>query len=180
MLKTKGAFFAVLLTVLMLLTSCGGAKAAQTNLTGTPEEILTKLNDDVAAAGVQMPATMPPAAVTGDAAQNMIGLSAGDFEKYVESAAQSTAAIGTFAHQMIVVKAKDAASAAKVKELVTGEGGYDPKKWICVFPEKAVAVESGGYVLIAAAKADVCDAAVEAFVTAAGTAGEINTFFQGA
>jgi hypothetical protein len=162
----------------LCLTACGKA-AAESNLTGTPEEILAALDSKIASAGVEAPITviMPLDAET---AQNNAGLSAESFAQYVTSAAFEAAAISTFAHEMAVIQAKDAASALEVKALVSGEGGFDPYKWICVMPEKVLAVESGSYVLLVAARADYCDAALAAFTEAAGSVGEVNVFYEGA
>jgi hypothetical protein len=117
-------------------------------------------------------------AVSAAESQNTIGLSESDFNKYVAAAAQSLAAIGTFAHQIIVIQGVDDKAAGQIKSLVSGDGGYDPKKWVCVYPEKAVAVESGSYVLLVAAKNDVADAAVEIFRETAGSIGEANVFWN--
>ena len=155
-----------------------GGGSAPAGLTGSPEDILGKLMEDIAASGIQTPMCLPPMKVEADMSQNTIGLSEADFEKYVADSAYTMAAIGTFAHQIIIIQAKDAGAAGDVKRLVTGDNGYDAKKWICVFPEKAVAVESGAYVLIAAASAEAADAAVEAFKAAAGSIGEVNTFWE--
>jgi hypothetical protein len=165
---------------LLLSAGCAsGGGAGETNLTGTAEEVLTKLTDDIAAAGVEGPKTitMP---VTADIAQNMAGLSEESFGKLIASAATGQAAIGTFAHQLVVYEANSAKDAAEVKKLVTGDGGYDANKWICVAPDKAVAVESGNYVLLVASKNDYCDAAIAAFTEAAGTTGEPVVFYQSA
>ena len=140
--------------------------------------MLGKLVDDLGAAGVQMPMCMPPAAVTAEESQNTIGLSEADFNKYVAEAAQSFAAIGTFAHQIIMIKGVDESAAVQIKKLVSSDGGYDPKKWVCVYPEEAVAVDAGVYVLIAAAKRDVVDAAVDLFIGTAGSSGEAITFWN--
>jgi hypothetical protein len=176
----KRAFaFILAFAAALCLAACEKPGAAESNLTGTPEEILTSLNESIAAAGVEAPMTMIMG-LDAENAQNNAGLSAESFEAYVTSASFEAAAISTFAHQMAVIQAKDAASALEVKALISGEGGFNPQKWICVVPEKVLAVESGSYVLLVAAKADYCDAAVAAFTEAAGNVGETNVFFEGA
>jgi hypothetical protein len=47
-------------------------------------------------------------------------------------------------------------------------------------PEKVLAVESGSYVLLVAARADYCDAALAAFTEAAGSVGETVVIYEGA
>ena len=144
----------------------------------TPAEILSRLVEDISSMGVEMPMSLPPTEVTADLSQNTIGLSEGDFNKLVSSASYNMAAIGTFAHQIIVIKAKDAGAATEVKKLVSGANGYDSKKWICVFPEKTIAVESGNYVLIVASYKAVVEAGVEAFKEITGSIGSVNTIWE--
>jgi hypothetical protein len=117
-------------------------------------------------------------AVAADISENMIGLSEADFNKYAAAAAQSMAAIGTFAHQLIIIQGVDDKAAAQIKSLVSGDNGYNPKKWVCVFPQRAVAVDSGSYVLLVAASGEVADAAVEIFRNIAGSAGDVITFWD--
>ena len=144
----------------------------------TPAEILSRLVEDISSMGVDMPMSLPPTEVTADLSQNTVGLSEGDFNKLVASASYNMAAIGTFAHQIIVIKAKDASAATEVKKLVSGASGYDSKKWICVFPEKTIAVESGSYVLIVASYKAVVEAGIEAFKEITGSIGSVNTIWE--
>lgn len=155
-----------------------GGDGVGSSLTGTPAEILEKLIEDLTAAGVEMPMSIPPMEVQPDMSQNTIGLSEDDFNKYVKDSAYTMAAIGTFPHQIILVQAVDEKAAGEIKKIVTGDNGYDAKKWICVFPERAVAVESGVYLLIVVSKEIVTDAAVEAFRNNAGSIGEADTFWE--
>jgi len=160
--------------------SGGGGSGVGTpvsNLTGPPDEILGKILDDVAEAGVHMPMALPPTEVTADLAHNAIGLSEGDFGRLVTSAFYSLAAIGTFAHQVIMIQANDDAAAIEVKRLISSDGGYDPQKWICVWPESVAVVESGSYVLLVASYDEVVEAAIAAFEADAGAIGEVNTFW---
>jgi hypothetical protein len=94
----------------------------------------------------------------------------------VDSACESAAAITTFAQSTAVVKCKSVAAAAEVKKLVAA--GFDSHKWICVFPEQSVVVESGSYVLLAVGKAQATDALVEAFkAISEGNTGSPDVFF---
>ncbi|MCL2124729.1 MAG: hypothetical protein FWH33_01925 [Oscillospiraceae bacterium] len=159
--------------------SNAGENGGGTGLSGAPADILSSLVDSLNAAGLQMPMSFPPTPVSAQDSQNAIGLSEADFNNYVSAAAQSIAAIGTFAHQIVIIQGVDDNAAAQIKKLVSGSGGYDSQKWICVFPEKTVAIDAGPYVLLVAANRDVVDAAVELFKTAAGNAGEAVTFYEG-
>ena len=173
------------LLALSTLAACGGgsgggSSASASKLSGTPEEILDGILE-AARAALPEEAPMPmsfTAEVSGETSQNQLGLSAADFDKYVSSASVATALIATFAHEISIVEAKDAAAATEVKKLIAGDGGYDSRKWICVFPEESCVVESGKYVLLAVSRADVVEAVLEAFANAAGSTGEANTFFN--
>ena len=156
----------------------GGAGAVESNLTGSPEEVLNQLLEDIVNSGAEMPMALPPLAVDPEMSQNAIGLPTAVFGSLVADASYSLAAIGTFAHQIIVIQAVDAASAVQIKSLVSGDGGYDPMKWICVWPEKVATVDSGVYVLIVASYNNVVDAALAAFEAEAGNVGEVVTFWD--
>ena len=171
------------MVLIFSLSACAGQGAngpgsGNTNLTGSAVDILGKLDESLKQTGIQMPMTLPPMEVQSDMAHNDVGLSSADFDRLVTSAASSLAAIGTFAHQIVLIQANDAAAASQIKNLISGAGGYDAQKWICVWPEKAVVVESGAYILLAAAHADVVDAAVEAFKNEAGSIGTVVTFYE--
>ena len=155
-----------------------GTGTSDTNLSGTAEEVLQQLLDAIAAAGVETPMALPPLAPLPDMVQYDIGLSEADYNRLVETAASSVAAIGTFAHQIIIIQAKSPAMASEVKTLVSGDGGYDAQKLICVFPDIVITVESGNYVLIAASSNEIVGAALDAFKAAAGTVGTVVTFWD--
>jgi len=150
----------------------------QSNLSGTAEDVLNQILDAMNEAGISMPMALPPLAVAGDLSQNAIGLSESDFDRLVASAFYSQAAIATFAHQIIMIQAKDAAAAAEIKSLVSGENGYDAMKWVCVIPQSALVIESGEYVMIVASRNEVVDATLGAFEAAAGNTGDALTFFE--
>ena len=150
----------------------------QSNLTGSAEDVLNQILNAMTEAGISMPMALPPLAVTGDLSQNAIGLSEADFDRLVSTAYYSQAAIATFAHQIIMIQAKDAAAAAEIKALVSGKNGYDAMKWVCVIPQSAVVIESGEYVMIVASRNEVVGATLGAFEAAAGNTGDALTFFE--
>ena len=155
-----------------------GGSGGSSNLSGTPIDILGQLVDGLKDAGVEMPMTLPPTEVEAELSQNTIGLSENDFNKLVKSAAYNLAAIGTFAHQIIVIQANDSRAAGEIKGLVSGPNGYDPKKWVCVWPERVIVVDSGDYVLLVAARAPVVEASIDIFTEMAGTIGTVITSFE--
>jgi len=160
------------------IPSTGGG--GESGLSGTPEEVLSMIIEGLNDAAVEMPMSIPPMAVTAETSQYTIGLSEADFERYVAAAAHSMAAIGTFAHQIIIIQGVDDNAAGQIKKLVSGADGYDSQKWICVFPQKSIAVDAGPYVLLVASYSEVADTAIEILKNAAGSIGEVITFWEGA
>jgi len=160
--------------------SGGGSSGGDSSLSGTASEVLGALVEDLKNSGVDMPMTFPgpPPEVSPELAHNYIGLSEDDFTRLVVSAAFSEAAIGTFAHLISIIQAKDAAAAGEVKRLISGSDGFDPQKWICVWPEMAAAVDSGSYVLLVAARIVVVEAAIDIFGDTGGSLGEVVTFWE--
>ena len=185
--KKRVLFLFIIILIISSTVACGGpgsggsgssGAGGSTNLSGTALEVLTKLDEDLKQTGIEMPMTLPPMEVNPEMSHNDVGLSTEDFNRLVKSAASSLAAIGTFAHQIVIIEANNASAATEIKNLVSGADGYDAQKWICVWPDKVIVVESGVYVLLAAANADVVDAAIEAFKAEAGTIGTVVTFFE--
>ena len=183
----RAAFFLIAIAILFVLASCGKSSAATgvSKLSGESADILNELVEKtgavVEASGEFMYMSMT-LEVTAENSGFIIGISEADFDEYIQSAASSMAAIGSQAHQIIIIKAKDAACASQIKKLIAGKvagiDGYDPMKWICVWPERVVAVESGSYVLLAASRNDIADAALTAFEEMAGAVGEADVFFE--
>ncbi|MDR0836632.1 MAG: hypothetical protein LBM94_00135 [Propionibacteriaceae bacterium] len=158
----------------ILFSACSSGDS--TKLTGSAEDVLTKVwTAAEAALGEGNAPRVETIAVAADQAQQLLGLSGADFNTYVDSAAVSNALITTSAHEVAVIKVKNASDAAKVKGLVAA--GFDAKRWICVMPDKAATVESGAYILLVASSTATADAVITAFKDAAGTTGEVNTFF---
>jgi len=158
----KKILCAVAVAALLLALAACGAPSAEDTLTGTAEEILLQLKE---APGVELSMTMD-SPITAEIAHYVLGLTEAQFEQYVDSAYEAAAAISTFAQSNVVVKCKDIAAAAEVKKLIAA--GYDSHKWICVFPEQSVVVESGSYVLLSVGSAGLTNAFVEAFKTLSG------------
>ena len=181
--KLKAIAYIVLLVIIVsMVAACNGGGSGgggtASNLSGTPESILTGILEDITADGVEMPMALPPSSVDPEVSQYAIGLSTTDFNRLVADASYSMAAIGTFAHQLIVIQANDSAAAVEVKNLVSSDGGYDAQKWICVWPDKVATVDSGAYVLIVAAHSDVVDAALASFESRAGSVGQVVLFWD--
>jgi hypothetical protein len=168
--------------MISMIAACGGGfvggAVTQSDLSGSSEDVLEQILSGIEETDVRTPMPLPPTALDGDMSQSQLGLSAADFNNLVESASFSMAAIATFAHQIFVIEAVDAVAALEIKNLISSDSGFDPHKWICVFPEKAIVVESGNYVLLVASTSDVVDAALSVFEAAAGNIGNVNTFWE--
>jgi len=149
-----------LAAAIMLLLGCAACgTGAKDTLEGTPQELLAQLKETAAADfGMAFDSE-----VTAETAPGTLGLTADEFEKFVDSASESAAAISSIAQSNVLVKCKDAAAAAEVKKLIAE--GYDSGKWICVFPEQSVVVESGSYVLLAVGTTENTNALIEALKT---------------
>ena len=157
---------------LLLSVAACGANGGKDTLTGSPEELLARLKEAVT---VELPMSFD-SEVTAESAQSALGLTEAQFAEFVESAYESQAAITTIAQSTVLIKCKSVADASEVKKLIAG--GYDSRKWICVFPQQSVVVESGSYVLLAVGKVEATDALVEAFRSISeGNTGSPDVFF---
>ncbi|MCL2509106.1 MAG: DUF4358 domain-containing protein [Oscillospiraceae bacterium] len=167
----KFIYLAMAAVMLLALAACS-ASGAKDTLTGTAEEILLQLKESP---GVDLGMTMDDE-ITADKAEYALGLTAAQFAEYADSAYEVAAAISTFAQSNVLVKCKDVSAAAEVKKLIAA--GFNSNKWVCVFPEQSVVVESGSYVLLAVGKADTTNALVEAFRSLSGdNIGSPNVFY---
>jgi hypothetical protein len=174
-------YTAFCLCLLFLAASVGCAKkapAVSDTLSGSPAELMASvlsgadaLLDDES----KLPMSFDSAADS-ENCQGRLGLTPEQLAQYVEDGVVSTAAIGSQAHEVALVKCKDAASAAEVKKLIAE--GFDSGIWVCVFPERSFVVDSGSYVLLAATSAAAADALQQSFAALAGElVGEVKVFY---
>ncbi|MCL2671023.1 MAG: hypothetical protein FWF10_03190 [Clostridiales bacterium] len=170
---------ALLALALFSFTGCAGEKETQSALTGEPDEIMAALMLKAAAyvtSEYGLPATFNDS-VTAATAQGALGLSADDFEQYIESATANKGMIITTAHLVTLAKLKDPADAKTVMKLVAE--GFDSGQWICVFPDESLVIASGPYLLLIASKTDWSNAVLTAFKELAGEYTKANTFYSG-
>ena len=149
------------------------------SLQGTVSEILASViskADSMLDGENKMPFSFA-SPVTEENVQGMLGLSSSQMSSYVSEAYVSVAAIGTFAHQVALIKCNDKAVAVTVKSAVAS--GFDSTKWICVFPEQSFVIDAGSYVLLVATTNLRAEKLREAFITMAGKTGSVNIFFKG-
>ena len=160
--------------------NAGGDNGGDGALSTASADLLQKIIDYIESADVWIPMSMPPMAAPIEIRHNAIGLSDADYAQYVIQDAQSLAGLATQAHQIIIYQCMDVNAASRVKSLVSGQGGYDPQKWICVFPEMAAVIEAGSYVLLVASSREVVNAAAEAFDVEIGSSGDLVIFYESA
>ena len=167
----------LVLVLALVLTACGGpikSEPVKEVFTGTSEETL---EDFLGAMGLDIMSFTNP--VTAENVTGVLGLSTADFDKYIVNATSSVAAIMTHAHLVSAIACVNPADAKTVKDLIAK--GFDPARWICVFPEECFVVEVGSYVFLVASTAENAEMAKNALNTLAGDAvGEYNVFFTGA
>lgn len=176
---------AIILSLLTLASLIGcNSKTSQPSqppadtIEGTAEEVLVRLQEET---NKLLPSDKPlPKSfedqVTAENCQGTLGISPEDFAEYVEEAYSASAAIMTIAHEVALVKCKDAAAAGEVKALIAA--GFDSGKWICVHPKQSAVVDSGSFVLLAVSEAETVDALIEAFSgLAGGNVGEADIFY---
>lgn len=148
-----------------------GEPAEPPKLEGSAKELLQGI---LAATDAELPMSFESDVTTETATG--VGLTAEEFEEYVEEGQVSTAAINVSAHEVVMLKCKDADAAVAVRALVAS--GYDSGKWICVRPDKSVAAQADVYVLLVASTEKTADALIDTFKTAAGDKlGEVDEFF---
>lgn len=172
MRKSIALLLSLALLGALVLAGCGASEPpAESNLSGSAADVLA---DVIEASGEDFGMTFDEPVTNGNST-GYLGLTAEEFDEYVDEAFASNAAMTTSAHMIAVIKCKDADAAAQVKAL--SAANYDSGRWICVMPEQSFIVESGSYVLLASVTDDAAQAIQTAFTELAGTAGELDVFF---
>ena len=188
-MKRKTYYYICIILALMLaaasLAGCkgendqtgDGGDATQSSLTGTTADILQQILDEaIAALGSEMPATISDP-VTSETSPGLLGVLQDDFVSYVDEATVATAAIGTFAFQVAVIKCNSEDDAKTINEQIMK--GYDSGKWICVFPEQSSTMVSGSYVFLAVGSVSQVGELSAAFNDLAGVGSSQDIFYKG-
>lgn len=133
----KKVFSLVILVGLLFFVSGCGEK----NVEGTLEEIMTKVYARVPEEN--KPMGLSNMEVNKDNVEGFLGTN--DIE-YKEALA-SESMVGSIAHSVVLVRAKDAKNVEAIKEII--KENVNPRKWICVGVEKEdVIIQSKGDLII--------------------------------
>ncbi|MCL1881895.1 MAG: hypothetical protein FWF76_06930 [Oscillospiraceae bacterium] len=109
--------------------------------------------------------------------ENAVGLTAQQVVTYTESVYNAQALIGAFAFQVALIQANDVEAAEAVQSAIAD--GYNPAKWICVIPHKAVVIQNENYVLLIAAQTvEQSDVITNIFGEIMDGENNVNVFFE--
>ena len=130
------SIFAILLGGIFLLSGCENNKVE-----GSLEEIMTKVYSGI-------PEDQRPMGLTNMEvnSENVIGFLGTEDIEYEEALA-SESMIGSFAHSVVLVRAKDGADVETLKTTI--KENIDPRKWVCVWVEEEdVIIKNKGDLII--------------------------------
>lgn len=151
---------AVLLVLTLAITAFAGCGSKKSELTGTTEEIVNKINENgnveymVGVNKIEIVENSYPVSY-------FTGLTDEEFTKYVEEGTVSEAMIGSQAHSIVLLKVKNEKDAQTVADIMNEK--IDRRKWICVSAEKSYVNTSGAYVFFVMSNEETCDNASKAF-----------------
>jgi len=132
----KILFLCVAISCLFFITGCGNQ-----NVEGSLEDIMAKLYDGIAEENLPMELTNIE--VNAENIEGFLGTS--DIE-YNEAIA-SESMVGSIAHSVVLLRAKDTKNVEKIKAEI--KGNVNPRKWVCVgVEEENVIVDSKGDLVI--------------------------------
>jgi hypothetical protein len=175
--KAPWIMICILLLAMVSLFGCNGKSADK--LSGSANEVLTKLKEDTEKTGENILPVSEGVAINAETAQNKLGLTESEYADYVSEAYGFTALINTNAFELTMVKCKDTGAAAQVKKLISA--GYDAKKWVCVYPEQSYVIDSGCYVLLYVGQENAGNVVEDKFKELAGSdIGAKDIFFKSA
>lgn len=128
--------FAVILGGLFLFTGCSNGK-----VDGSLEDIMAKVYENV-------PQNKRPMGLTNiEVNDETVESFFGDNKVEYKEALASESMIGSFAHSVILVRAKDGANIEELKNTI--KESINPRKWICVWVEEEdVIIKNKGDLII--------------------------------
>lgn len=122
---------------MLFLTGC---TPKQQNVEGSLEEIMTKLYEGISEDELPMALSNNP--VTSENVETYLGTSDIEFD----SALASESVVGSIAHSVVLVRAKENQDVEALKKNI--EENINPSKWICVTAENVVVKNKGNLILV--------------------------------
>lgn len=143
MMTKKIGLFIMLIFALLLVTGCGAKKEEkkEANVEGTLTEIMEKIYSDIPEE--ERPMMLTNMELNEENIEGFIGTT--DIE-YKEALA-SEPGIGSIAHSVVLVRAKDVKDVDDIKKKI--KENVNPRKWVCVgVEEEDVIIKSKGDLVI--------------------------------
>lgn len=132
----KVSLFVVLLMVVLLFTGC-----ASSNVSGSLEDIMAKVYEDIPEEETPMALTNIP--VNDENIENFLGTKDIEYEEILASESMT----GSIAHSVVLIRTKNNADVNLV--MATIKENVDPRKWICVGVEDdEVVIKNKGDLII--------------------------------
>lgn len=134
----KLGIFTIICACILLLSGC---KEKVQNVEGTLEDLMTKVYADV-------PEENRPMMLTNmEVNEENIEYYLGSADIEYEEALASESGVGSIAHSVVLVRAKDNADIEKIKTTI--KENINPRKWVCVgVEEKDVIVKNKGNLIV--------------------------------
>ena len=121
----------------LFLTGCS---AKEENIEGSLEEIMDKLYEGISED--ELPMGLSNIEITSENVEGYLGTSDIEFE----SALASESMVGSIAHSIILVRAKENQDIEALKKQI--EDNINPNKWVCVTAENVVVKNKGDLILV--------------------------------
>ncbi len=127
----------LLIIGVLFLTGCS---AKEENIEGSLEEIMDKLYEGISED--ELPMGLSNVEITSENVEGYLGTSDIEFE----SALASESMVGSIAHSIILVRAKENQDIEALKKQI--EDSINPNKWVCVTAENVVVKNKGDLILV--------------------------------
>ena len=121
----------------LFLTGCS---AKEENIEGSLEEIMDKLYEGISED--ELPMGLSNIEITSENVEGYLGTSDIEFE----SALASESMVGSIAHSIILVRAKENQDIEALKKQI--EDSINPNKWVCLTAENVVVKNKGDLILV--------------------------------
>lgn len=137
----KVLFLSLILCCLFLITGCGSQNSNDKLVEGTLEDIMAKLYDGIAEENLPMGLTNIE--INEENIEGFIGTSEVEYKEAIASESM----VGSIAHSVVLLRAKDTKDVEKIKTAI--KENVNPRKWICVgVEEDDVIVDSKGDLVV--------------------------------